>query len=1053
MARPLRRRSPALLPALALFACCVFGAIPARSQVDAELMKPLGWRNIGPFRGGRVTTVAGVAQDAAVFYMGATGGGVWKTTDGGVTWRNVSDGHFHTGSVGAITVAPSDPNVVYVGMGEAPVRGVANSYGDGVYKSTDGGATWQHLGLTETRHISRIQVHPRDPDVVWVAAQGYAGKASEERGVYRSTDGGATWNRVLFVSAGAGACDLSLDVTNPRVLYAAFWQHRRLPWKVESGGTDGGIYKTTDGGDTWEELAGGLPESPGKIGVAVSPARPQRVWAMVEAEEGGLFRSDDGGKKWERVNQERVLRARAWYYTHVFADPVDPDTVYVLNAPMMRSIDGGKTFERAATPHGDNHALWINPADPAILINGNDGGANVSYNGGRTWSTQDNQPTAQFYRVITDNQFPYRVYGGQQDNSSVSIASRTIYRGGIGRDAWFEAGGCESAYSAFDPDAPRYVYSGCYQGLIGELDTVTGHERSIMAYEFLGLGATPKDLPYRFNWNAPIVASPHDSTVIYHAANKLLKTTDRGNTWEEISPDLTRNDETKQGPGGGPITNEGAGGENYGTLLYVVESPHEAGTIWAGSDDGLVHLTRDGGADWQDVTPPGLPEAMINTIEVSPHDPAKAYLAVTRYKFGDFTPRIYRTTDYGANWKLLVDGIAPEAFVRVVREDPVRPGLLYAGTETGFYVSFDDGALWQALQGNLPVVPITDLTVHGDDLVAATQGRAFWILDELSPLREMSAAVQTEPLHLFAPEPAYRVGGGRGGDTVGTNPYRGAVLYYWLATDLPEDDELKLEILDATGSVVRSYSSEPPKDEEEKGVESSTGGSGDDKVEPLPGKKGLNRWNWDLRGEPIARVPKLLALGGLGSYRRAPGSYVVRVTLGDTVVERPLEVVHDPRSSLAPADFAAQQATLAEIAGAADDLRRSVNRVREVKRQVEALAGRAKALDEGGEIAAATEELTAAMTEWEDGVVQSRQETFQDVINFPNRLDAELLSLMQTVDDAEPPLTDGAARRWRDLEPRVAAARADRDELLGARLEAWLAVIAAHDVPAVVVPE
>ncbi|MCZ6506893.1 MAG: glycosyl hydrolase, partial [Acidobacteria bacterium] len=643
----------------------VLAAIPPlalEAQIDSDLIGALEWRSIGPFRGGRVTAVAGVIQDTSTFYMGATGGGVWKTEDGGVSWNNVSDGHFGTGSVGAIAVAPSDPNVVFVGMGEAAIRGVANSHGDGVYKSTDGGASWTHLGLEETRHISAVQVDPRDPDVVFVAAQGYQGKATPERGIYRSTDGGTTWELVLFVSADAGASSLSMDVTNSRILYAGFWQHRRYPWKVESGGLDGGIYKTTDGGDTWEELTEGLPELPGKIGVAVSPATPERVWAIIEAEEGGLFRSDDAGASWERINEERVLRARAWYYTHIFADPQDAERVWVLNAPAMRSIDGGKTFTRVSTPHGDNHALWIHPHDNTILINGNDGGANISYNGGKTWSTQDNQPTAQIYRVNTDNQFPYRIYGGQQDNSSVSIASRTINADGIGRDAWTSAGGCETAYSAFDPDNPRYIYSGCYQGLIGELDTVTRHERSVMAYEFLGLGATPSELRYRFNWNAPIVASPHDPTVIYHAANKLLKTTDRGTTWREISPDLTRDEESKQGPGGGPITNEAAGGENYNTILYVAESPHEAGTIWVGSDDGLVHLTRDGGANWSNVTPSGLEESMINTIEVSPHDPAKAYLAVTRYKFGDYAPRIYRTTDYGQSWHLRVDGIDDEAW-------------------------------------------------------------------------------------------------------------------------------------------------------------------------------------------------------------------------------------------------------------------------------------------------------------------------------------------------------------------------------------------------------
>lgn len=1035
--------------ALVLAAAAALLAAAASAQLDPGMISALEWRLIGPFRGGRVTAVSGVIQDTSTFYMGATGGGVWKTTDSGVTWRNVSDGFFATGSVGAIAVAPSDPNVVYVGMGEASIRGVANSHGDGVYKSTDAGKTWTHLGLEETRHIADVRIHPKDPDTVWVAAQGYQGKASRERGIYRSTDGGATWEQVLFVSVDAGASSLALDVTNPRNLYAGFWQHRRHPWKVESGGPDGGIYKSTDGGDTWEKLTEGLPEAPGKIGVDVSPAKPDRLWAIVEADEGGVFRSDNSGKTWKRVNEERVLRARAWYYTHIFADPLDADQVWVLNAPAMRSIDGGKTFSRVRTPHGDNHHLWIHPHDNRILINGNDGGANVSYNGGETWSTQGNQPTAQFYRVNTDNQFPYRIYGGQQDNSSVSIPSRTIHSSGIGRQDWTSAGGCETAYSAFDPDDPRYIYSGCYQGIIGELDTVTRHERSVMAYEFLGLGATPKDMKYRFNWNAPIVASPHDPSTIYHAANVLLVTDDRGNTWREISPDLTRDEEAKQGPGGGPITNEAAGGENYNTILYVAPSPHEEGTIWVGSDDGLVHVTRDGGETWQNVTPKNLPESMINAIDVSPHDPAKAYLAVTRYKFGDYAPRIYRTDDYGASWRLLTEGIEEDAWVRVVREDPARPGLLYAGTETGIYVSFDDGETWQTLQNNLPVVPVTDLKVRGDDLVAATQGRAFWILDDLTPLREADETLAEAPLHLFTPELAYRVGGGKGGDQVGHNPPRGAVLYYALGSQLGDDDELTLEILDREGVVVRAYSSKPDEEAEDEGA---TGGDAST-PETLPGKEGLNRFVWDLRGEPITKVPKLLAFGGLDSYRRAPGTYTARLTLGDAVAEAPIEVVHDPRLDLTAADFVDQQVLLAQVAAAADALHADVNRLRAVREQVEALAERGEDFDADGELAAAAQALTESIDAWEERAVQTRQETFQDVINFPNRINAHLLSLMNTIDEAEPPVTAGARARWDDLQPELADMRAARDEILGGDLDTFLGLIERLAVPAVVVPD
>ncbi len=1036
-------RRAASLPLALLYLLPFPGSLSADEEAPPELK--LEWRSIGPYRGGRVTTVAGVIQQRETFYMGATGGGVWKTEDAGVTWTNVSDGHFGTGSVGAVAVAPSDPNVVYVGMGEAQVRGVATSHGDGVYRSRDGGGSWEHLGLEETRQISAVRVHPSDPETVYVAAQGYTGRDSAERGIYRSRDGGDTWEQVHFVSERAGASSLSIDPTNPRVLYAGYWEHRRHPWKVESGGPGSGIFKSSDGGDTWRELTTGLPELMGKVGVDVSPADPRRVWAIVEAEEGGLFRSDDGGESWKRVNSERVLRARAWYYTRVFADPIDADTVYVLNAPVMKSVDGGRTFERIRVPHGDNHALWIHPHDNTLMINGNDGGANVSTNGGRTWSTQTNQPTAQFYRVNTDRQFPYRVYGGQQDNSSVSIASRTFHESGIGRDDWYPAGGCETAYSAFDPDDPRYVYSGCYQGLIGELDVETGHERSVMAHEFLGLGTDPGEQPYRFNWNAPIVASPHDPTTIYHAANKVLVTRDRGVTWEEISPDLTRNDPDLHGPGGGPITNEAAGGENYNTILYLAESSQEAGTIWVGSDDGRVHLTRNGGADWSDVTPPGLPESMINAIDVSPHDPGGAWLAVTRYKFGDYEPRIYRTDDYGASWVRLDEGIEDDAWVRVVRQDPERRDLVYAGTETGFYVSFDRGESWRHLQGNLPVVPITDLDVVGNDLVAATQGRAFWILDDLAPLREWRESLRDSPLHLFPIETALRVGGGEGGDGVGKNPPRGAAIHYWLGTDLAEEEELRLDVLDSAERVVRSYSSRP--------AESGEGADEDDSTsKPLPSKAGLQRFVWNLRGEPLPKIDKLLAFGGLDSYRLGPGSYTVRLTRGETSATAELTVVHDPRTPLEATDFEPQQALLAEIEGAARELLDSVRRVRSVREQVETLLERIEPYDADGTLKEAADTYLEALDQWEDRAVQKRQETFQDVINFHNRLNARLASLMGTVDESGPPVTAGARRAWSELSAQAEELSVEVAELLGPRLESWLALLEEREVPLLIVP-
>jgi photosystem II stability/assembly factor-like uncharacterized protein len=1017
---------------------------------DSTLYRAMQWRNIGPFRGGRVCAVAGVPSQPFTYYFGATGGGVWKTEDAGLTWKNISDGFFKTGSVGAIAVADSDPNVIYAGMGEAAIRGVATSHGDGVYKSTDTGKTWKHLGLEKTRQISTIRIHPQNPDLVYVAAQGSIWNPNPERGVYRSKDGGKTWELVLHVSAGAGACDLSMDVNNPRILYAAFWEHQRKPWQVISGGSNSGIYKTTDGGDTWQKLREGLPEVMGKIGVAVSPKNSERVWAIIEAEKGGLFRSDDGGKKWQLINNKRVLRARAWYYNEVFADPQDEETVYVLNAPMLKSVDGGKTFKNVATPHGDNHDLWIHPANNQWMINGNDGGANVSFNGGKTWSTQANQPTAQFYRVITDNRFPYYVYGGQQDNSSVAIPSRTT-DGGIAREHWHQVGGCESAYVAFNPNDPDLIYAGCYQGIITEYDAATKKVRNVMAEPYLGLGSDASEHRYRFNWNAPIVVSPHDAKVIYHAGNILLKSSDRGQTWQEISPDLTRNENDKQAKGGAPITNEAAGAEVYNTIFYVAESKHEAGTIWAGTDDGLVHLTRNGGQSWENVTPKNIGAAQINAIEVSPHDPATAYLAVTRYKFGDFTPHVFKTENYGKSWARLVNGIATEAFVRVVREDPKRKGLLYAGTETGMYISFNDGKQWQPFQLNLPVVPITDLTIRNDDLVAATQGRSFWILDDLTPLHQINDEVAKAETHLFKPRLAYRMDGGAGeAPGVGRNPPNGAMIFYYFAK-APDTSkvEVKLDVLDAGDQVIRSYSS---KRQEQAGAEPE-GGPGAEAPKPLPVKAGMNRFVWDLRGENIFRVPALFTYGSLQSYKVAPGTYKVRLTVGEKSLAQTLEVVQDPRMPISPAAFQEQQNTLVAIRGHVNNIHETVHRLREVRKQVNDLTARTKDQSNAKAIADSGKALVERITKLEEQLVQPKQETFQDVINFPNKLNAQFIYLMSEIDNSDPPLTNGAKVRYAALKAEWDQLQAAGSRILEKEVPAFNAFFQQHAIPAVIVPK
>jgi photosystem II stability/assembly factor-like uncharacterized protein len=1016
--------------------------------VDPTLFQSMEWRNIGPFRGGRATTVAGVADDPLTYYFGATGGGVWKTTDAGTTWNNVSDGFFKTGSVGFIEVAPSDPNVIYVGMGERCVRGVATASGDGVYKSTDAGKTWTHIGLENTSQISAVRIHPDNPDLVYVAAQGSPYVGTEDRGIYRSHNGGRTWEKVLSGDPKSGASDLSMDPNNPRILYAGFWEHQRLPWKVISGGPSSGVFRSTDGGDTWKKLEKGLPEMMGKVSVAVSPANSNRVWAMIEAEEGGLYRSDDGGDSWTMINDDRVLRARAWYYIHVFADPLDEETVYVLNAPVMKSTDGGKSFSSVSVPHGDNHGLWINPNDSMTMINANDGGANVSFNGGKTWSTQTNQPTAQFYRVITDNRNPYWVYGGQQDNTSVAIANRT-FGSGIGRENWHAVGGCESAWVAFDPDDPTLSYATCIVGGIDEHNQENDSLRSVMAHDFVGLGMDAKDMPYRYNWNAPVVASPHDPTILYHAGNKLLRSSDRGVSWEEMSPDLTRNDIEKQGAGGGPITNEAAGGEVYNTILYVVESPHEAGTIWVGSDDGLVHVTRDNGASWADVTPPRLAESMINAIEVSPHDPATAYIAVTRYKFGDFTPMIYRTRDYGASWRNIAGDLPEGSFVRVVREDPVRPGLLYAGTETGMQVSFDEGANWQSLQLKLPVVPITDLTIRNNDLVAATQGRAFWILDNLTPLQQLSEEVIAAGNHLFEPRPAARLGGGGFGlprANLGSNPIDGVVMHYLLAEELAEDSEetLELELLDAAGTVLRTVSSAKP----------AAGPASPFAPPPakLATKAGMNRFVWDMRRDDLVTVKGLVSFGGAGGPTVPPGSYQARLTLGETVMTAPIEIIPDPRSEAAAGDYDTQQEMILMLAERINEIHQTVLDMREVKGQVEGLLGRVGSHEASEALSEAGNTVVEAITALEEELVQPRSKTFQDIINFRNKLNMDYMDLMGKVDMTAPPINQGITRRLAEIEELWATHQAERDRILAEDVMTFNQLFAEHQVPAVIVP-
>ena len=1029
---------------------------PASVQAayDSSAFRALQWRLIGPFRGGRANAIAGVTSQPFVYYVGYTGGGVWKTENAGASWRNISDTFFGTGSIGAIAVAESDPNVVYVGTGEHAVRGQSSSYGDGVYRSTDAGKTWTRVGLEATRQISSVHIHPSNPDLVYVAAQGDRWKGTSERGIYRSSDGGKTWTQVLKgLNPTSGASDLSMDPTNPRILYAAFWDHQRLPWQVRSGGPGSGIWKSTDGGDTWARLSEGLPKLMGKIGVTVSPANPERVFALVEADpRGGLYRSDDAGKTWRLLSENRDIQTRAWYYMNITADPQNADVVYVMNSPIMKSIDGGRTFTTFPATHGDNHAFWINPKDSRVMANANDGGASITVDGGRSWSSQDNQPTAQFYHVIVDDVYPYRLYSGQQDNSSVIIKSRSDGPN-IGARDWQDGPGCESANIGVDRKNPRYTYGGCYQGIFDEMDAETGLTRQIMAWPELSLTEPTDKIRYRFNWTSPAVVSQHNAQVIYHGANVLFRTTDRGKTWAPISPDLTRNDKATQGWGGTPITNEGAGGEVYGTIVSIAESPHDAATIYVGTDDGLVQLTRDGGKSWSNVTPAGIPVGLANEVEVSPHDAGTVYLAFRMDRRGDYAPYAFKSTDFGKTWTRIVNGLRVGEPVRVVREDPERRGLLYAGTETGVYVSFDGGAKWQTLSRNLPVVPITDLEVRHGDLYAATEGRSFWALDDLSAIRQLSTQVTSTPVHLFTPRPAVLAGGPSPATTsAGRNPAFGANVYFWLATVPDSAAPLTLEFLDGGGKVLQTYTrasgstpAAPPP--------AGGGGGGTPPRPRVDPKAGLNAFQWDLRAEPPTQLPGGIAMfgGPTTGYRVTPGRYQVRLTVGTTVVTQPLEVRLDPRLTIAATEVAARDSMARAINARIGEIHDALLRVRDVKDQVTRFVDRAKDAPNASAIAASGK----GIGEKADSIgpkLSTKAANGQDIINYRNGINAQYVFLLGNVEGNDV-LTQPVRERFVELERLWGALRSQVDVLELQDVPAFNKLLQDGNVQGVIVPK
>ena len=1018
------------------------------STLDSTF-KPLKWRNIGPFRGGRANAVTGVTKQPNVFYAGYTGGGVWKTEDAGLTWRNISDGSFKTGSIGDIAVSQSDPNVIFVGTGEHAVRGVMTSFGDGVYKSTDAGKTWKNMGLQKSRHISDVIIHPQNPDIIYVAAQGTVHGPNSERGVYRSTDGGQNWKKILFINDSTGISSLAMDPNNPRILFAAGWQHQRLPWTVVSGGKGCGIWKTTDGGETWNKVNNGLPAAMGKIGVSVSKANSNRIYAIVEAEKSkaGLYRSDDAGKTWALQSTNNDISSRSWYYMKVFADTKNEDVVYVLNAPLMKSIDGGKTFSSIRVGHGDTHDLWINPDDPLNIALADDGGAEISSNAGRSWSTLNNQPTAQFYRVNVDHRFPYWVYGGQQDNTSVMIASRTNGQGITEKD-WQVGPGCESAYIAFDPENPQLIYGGCYQGYIEVLDTRTNETKDVQAYPSLNLAIEPKKMKYRFNWNAPIVTSPHDPNTIYHAANVLLRTTNGGISWDVISPDLTRNDTSKQGPGGGPLTNEGAGGENYNTIYYVIESSLEKGVIWTGSDCGLVHITKDGGKTWKNVTPKGLPECLINSIETSPHEKGTAYVSATRYKFNDYGAYAFKTTDYGETWTKINNGVQPDDFIRVIREDKKVKGLLYAGAERAFYISDDGGAKWKKTQLNLPVVPVTDLILYNNDMIASTAGRGFWILDDVSAIQQgilnyTSVKVFT-PGETFHFNSAGAISGLDAGRAIGQNAPDGVIIDYSLP-DKADTNTVSLDILNDKGNVIRKYTNK-----KDSAFKPYPGGPPAAIV--LPADKGFNRFVWDMRTSVVSPdIAGAFIYGDYRGFKVAPGKYTAVLKYKNNVSQSAIHILPDPNFKTDPLAWEEQQAISQKIINDITEMHKAVNDMRKVKKQVENYNEQLKDKPADKDLLEAGKNLAKKIDEWESNIVESRIKNGQDVINWPSKLNAEFFNLRGLIDAHDPRVTQGIKTRLADLETQWNNYRRILNEDIRKKIDEYNALFKSKNLPALVI--
>ena len=951
--------------------------LPSTAQdFDTAKLDGLEYRLIGPFRGGRSAAVTGVPNQPNLYYFGSTGGGIWKTLDGGRSWENISDGYFG-GSIGAISVAKSDPNVIYVGGGEKTVRGNVSS-GYGIWKSVDAGKTWESVGLKSSRHVPRIAIDPNNHDVVYAGVLGNIYKPTQERGLYKSTDGGKTWRKTLFANDQAGVVDLLIDPTNPRILYASTWRVQRTPYSLSSGGDGSALWKSTDRGETWIEISKneGFPtDTLGIIGVTVSPVNNQRVWAIVEnKEKGGLYRSEDGGKTWNQVNSERSLRQRAWYYTRVYADTQDEDVVYVLNVRYHKSTDGGKTFDTYNAPHGDHHDLWIAPDDPSRMIIGDDGGAQVTYDGGETWSTYYNQPTSQFYRVTTDNHFPYRIYVAQQDNSTIRIPHRTD-GGAITEDDWESTAGGESAHIAVDPENNEIVYGGSYDGFLTRVNHETGTVRAINVWPDNPMGHGAEGMKYRFQWNFPIIFSKHNPNRLYTFSQHVHVTENEGQSWDIISPDLTRNDPEKLKSSGGPITQDNTSVEYYCTIFAAQESPLKEGLLWVGSDDGLIHVTRDGGKTWDNVTPKGMPEwMMINSIEPSAFDEGTCYVAGTKYKTGDFAPYLYKTTDYGKSWTKITNGIADEHFTRVLREDPNQKEVLYTGTETGMYISFNDGKNWQPFQLNLPIVPITDLALKDNNLIVATQGRSLWILDDLSLVHQIQKSNPNET-QLFKPKKTYRMRGRsrEGSKTSGTNHPSGVITYFNLKDYDKEKDTISLTYFDTKGDTIKTFSTKNKKK---------------DKLEV---KKGLNQFVWDTSYDGAELLDgMILWWASLDGPRATPGTYKVHLNVNGEAMPQTFEIVADPRAESTVADMEKQFEFIKDVNATMDKAHKSIKKIRNIKSQLAAFEEQYKGDDSVKELLEKSKELKKQFTEIEEALYQTKNRSGQDPLNFPIRLTNKL---------------------------------------------------------------